>query len=174
MIKFLKKDHWSPYLVGALIGVLSWITFLFFNHQLGSTVAFQKFVGILYGIFDPKHIEKSNYYHNYFSQNVISWQQMLLIGLFLGTYISRKLSNSKRVEYVPVIWEKNFGKSKTKRYIGAFIGGFLLLFGARLSGGCTSGHVISGGMQLALSSWVFLAVVFPSAIVSAFIIYRKR
>jgi uncharacterized membrane protein YedE/YeeE len=32
------------------------------------------------------------------------------------------------------------------------------MFGARMAKGCTSGHGISGNMQLAKSSWLFSAV----------------
>ena len=31
---------WSPYLVGALIGVLSWLTFYFSNKPLGASTAY--------------------------------------------------------------------------------------------------------------------------------------
>ena len=50
--------------------------------------------------------------------------------------------------------------TSTSRYVDAFAGGFLLLFGARLAGGCTSGHIISGMTQLAVSSTIFAAAVF--------------
>lgn len=46
----------------------------------------------------------------------------------------------------------------------AFVGGFLLLFGARLAGGCTSGHIITGMTQLATASFLFAAVVFAVGI----------
>jgi uncharacterized membrane protein YedE/YeeE len=61
-----------------------------------------------------------------------------------------------------------------KRMIAAFIGGAILLFGARLAGGCTSGHGISGTMQLALSSWIFFPVMFITGIITARILFRKK
>jgi uncharacterized membrane protein YedE/YeeE len=61
-----------------------------------------------------------------------------------------------------------------KRLIWAFFGGFLLLFGARTAGGCTSGHVISGGMQLAASSMLFAFFVFASFLATGKMFYRKR
>ena len=51
--------------------------------------------------------------------------------------------------------------------IKLFIGGILLLFGARMAGGCTSGHMMSGVMQLSLSSIIFTVVLFPIAIIVA-------
>ncbi|MBL8052066.1 MAG: YeeE/YedE family protein, partial [Nitrospira sp.] len=61
-----------------------------------------------------------------------------------------------------------------KRLIWSFIGGFLLLFGARFGGGCTSGHMISGVSQLAVSSFVFSTALFPSAILTARWLYPER
>jgi uncharacterized membrane protein YedE/YeeE len=72
------------------------------------------------------------------------------------------------------MWAAVFGGSRKKRFIAAFFGGVLLLFGARLAGGCTSGHMISGMSQLALSSFVFGVCTFGAAILVAHILYRKR
>ena len=54
----------------------------------------------------------------------------------------------------------------------AFTGGLLLLFGARLAGGCTSGHVISGISQLTVGSFIFGIAIFASGIVTAKMLYR--
>jgi hypothetical protein len=48
--------------------------------------------------------------------------------------------------------------------IAAFLGGAIIMYGARLAGGCTGGHAISVGLQLALSSWIFLVVMFVSGL----------
>ena len=48
------------------------------------------------------------------------------------------------------------------------------MYGARLANGCTSGNGISGGLQLALSGWVFLTVMFPTGILTAFLLFRPR
>jgi uncharacterized membrane protein YedE/YeeE len=56
----------------------------------------------------------------------------------------------------------------------AFIGGVVIIFGARLADGCTSGHGISGVLQLAVSSWTFFIVMFASGIVTAFILFRRN
>jgi uncharacterized membrane protein YedE/YeeE len=48
------------------------------------------------------------------------------------------------------------------------------MFGARLAGGCASGHGISGSLQLALSGWVFFASVFVSGILTALMLFGKE
>jgi uncharacterized membrane protein YedE/YeeE len=45
-------------------------------------------------------------------------------------------------------------------------------FGARWAGGCTSGHGISGGLQLALSGWVAVMTFFASGIATAMLIFN--
>lgn len=60
-----------------------------------------------------------------------------------------------------------------RRQWTAFAGGFLLLFGARLAGGCTSGHVITGMTQLATASFLFAAAVFAVGIPVAMMTKRK-
>ncbi len=37
MHALLKAERWSPYTVGAGIGILSWITFYFMDKALGAT-----------------------------------------------------------------------------------------------------------------------------------------
>jgi len=73
---------------------------------------------------------------------------------------------------VPTLWARRFGASPAKRYAGAFFGGLLLMLGARVAGGCTSGHGISGSLQLALSGWVFFASIFASGLATAFLLYK--
>lgn len=60
------------------------------------------------------------------------------------------------------------------RFAAAAAGGFLLLFGARLAGGCTSGHILSGVSQLAISSIVFFIAAFGSAVVTAKLLYDRK
>ena len=75
---------------------------------------------------------------------------------------------------MPAMWAEKFGPSHAKRYASSFVGGMLLLFGARLAGGCTSGHMISGISQLALSSFLFGMATFGAAILMAKFLYRNR
>jgi uncharacterized membrane protein YedE/YeeE len=74
---------------------------------------------------------------------------------------------------LPKIWSDNYGDTPMKRYAVAFLGGFIVLYGARLAGGCTSGHMMSGMMQTALSGYIFAVGAFAAAIPTAMLIYRK-
>ena len=54
----------------------------------------------------------------------------------------------------------------------AFGGDAITTYGARLAGGCTSGHDISGALQLSVSSWIALACFFLAAVATAHLLYR--
>ena len=75
---------------------------------------------------------------------------------------------------MPELWRQNFGDTPIKRYLAAFAGGFIVLYGARLAGGCTSGHMMSGMMQTALSGYIFAAGAFAAAVPTALWLYRKE
>lgn len=96
---------------------------------------------------------------------------VFLGGLMLGSFSSALLAGSLRIETMHSNWRKRHGNSVAKRLIMAFFGGAILMYGARLAGGCTSGHAISGGLQLAVSSWVFLIVMFASGLAFSALVY---
>jgi uncharacterized membrane protein YedE/YeeE len=58
--------------------------------------------------------------------------------------------------------------------VGAFLGGALMMFGARVAKGCTSGHAISGNQQLAASSLVFSPVMAATAAAVAHLLFGKE
>ena len=60
------------------------------------------------------------------------------------------------------------------RYLAVFLGGALVLFGARLAGGCTSGHMMSGMMQTSVSGYLFAIAAFAVAVPTAIIIYGRK
>lgn len=101
------------------------------------------------------------------------WELIFLAGAFLAALVRSLLNGSFKIKAVYSVWEKSKGSSVNKRLIWAFIGGFILLFGARMAGGCTSGHILSGGMQLAISSLVFGVFVIGSFLLTGKLFYKK-
>lgn len=101
----------------------------------------------------------------------VGYGWMLVFGMAVGGFLSALLTGRLKWRAIPDMWEKNFGQHRGKRRAQAFIGGVLLLFGARLAGGCTSGHMISGISQLAVSSFVFGISIFVSGILVARALY---
>ena len=108
--------------------------------------------------------------------NPLNYSFIFVLAMLVGGAVSAWLrggigSGERRV---PELWRANFGDSAIKRYAAAFIGGFIVLYGARLAGGCTSGHMMSGMMQTALSGYLFAAGAFAAAVPTALMLYREE
>jgi len=128
----------------------------------------------------PEFAESNEYMAKYGEKTDwgVGYGWMLVFGMLFGGGVTALLFKSKQPEQdkgsMPKMWSDQFGNSTYKRNAAAFFGGVLLLFGARLAGGCTSGHMISGISQLALSSFIFGVVTFCAAILMAKYLYRAR
>lgn len=164
----LRQNSWNPYFVGIFIGILSWFSFWSADHALGITTAFEHTAGIVLKPLAPSLL--------YFSKKLpkIDWEWALVLGVFLGAFLSSKMSGDRPQSSVPPIWRRRFGDSVKKRMVGAFTGGFIMMYGARIAEGCTSGHGISGVLQFALASWVFVPVFGLAGIVTARLIYKAE
>jgi hypothetical protein len=169
----MKTHRWNPYLVGALIGVLSILTFTLADKPIGiSTGIAQASGACAMPVLGADGVAANTYWAK---KAVPAWDygSLFVLGSFFGAMVSALVSGSFKLESVPAIWRERFGSSVGKRFLAAFIGGAVLIFGARLADGCTSGHGISGSLQLAVSSWTFFIAMFISGIVTAFILFRS-
>ena len=165
------QERWSPYASGLLLGLLVWFSAASAHKMLGVSTTFVRAVGMLERTVVPTHVENNAYFAK--THVKLDWQFMLVIGIFFGAAVSAWLSRDMRWRIVPELWKARFGPHRWKRFLGAFVGGFLVLFGARLAGGCTSGHGISGSLQLAVSGWAFFAATFLAGVAVALSLYGK-
>jgi len=108
--------------------------------------------------------------------NPLNYSFIFVLAMMLGAGLSAWLRGGLGAEEqrVPAIWRANYGDTPMKRYAVAFLGGFIVLYGARLAGGCTSGHMMSGMMQTAVSGYVFAAGAFAAAIPVSIMMYRQE
>jgi len=114
--------------------------------------------------------------NNYFSkiEQPGQWEVLFLTGAFISGIVISLVRKEFKITLIHNNWEKYKGNSATKRILWSFIGGFILIFGARMAGGCTSGHILSGGMQLAVSSLVFAAFVFGGLLLTGKYFYKYK
>ncbi len=172
----LTMKSWSPYAVGAALGMLSWFAFATADSPLGITTAFENTAALAEKA-APGVEEANPYYAEKEAKGKppkVGWEWALVVGVFLGAFLSARLSGDRTTEAIPPLWRWRFGDSKALRFAGAFFAAGLMMFGARLAQGCTSGHGISGSLQLAVSSWVFVGVIFPVATATAFAVYGRE
>ncbi len=169
----LLRAAWNPYIVGTGIGVLSILVFLIVDKPLGMSTEVSKWSGWLASIFTGREVVMDNPYWAK-TKPAFGYSTIFLAFTFLGAFLSARLGGTFQWEKVPGVWRNRFGGSVVKRMVAAFIGGFIILFGARLAGGCTSGHGISGTLQLAVSGWVFFAVMFVTGVTTAKLMFRNK
>jgi uncharacterized membrane protein YedE/YeeE len=164
-----EMKRWSPYWVGIGNGILSWIAFVLSDKPIGVSTAYAQTSGMIEKAFQGRKVEEKDYYREYVPQ--ISWTWMLVVGLIVGAFVSAVTSGDFRLEWVPPLWESKFGYSPIIRWAAAFSGGVILGIGARWADGCTSGHGISGTLQLIISSWIAVICFFVGGVVVAHMIY---
>ena len=170
MMEFFTQVRWSPYIVGIGIGVLSWLTFLVSRKPIACSTTFAKLSGMLERFFRGRKAEERPYYQKL--NLVLDWQMMLVAGIVIGSSLAALLSGDFSWQWVPPDWETVFGASPQFRAFMALLGGVIIGFGSRWADGCTSGHGISGTLQLAVSSWISAVSFFIGGILTAHLIFR--
>jgi len=160
---------WTPYIAGIGIGVLSWFAFFLSDKPLGCSTSFSNTAGMIERLFRGKKTEEKEYYKK--NKLGIDWQWMLVAGIVVGVFLTTVLSGGFVIEWVPSVFGETFGSNPLLRWIVALIGGILIGLGARWAGGCTSGHGISGALQLAVSSWIAVVMFFIAGIATAMLLY---
>lgn len=167
-ISLWTMKRWSPYVVGVGIGILSWLAFLLSDKPLGVSTAYARTSGMIEQAFRGESVREKEYYQEYAPK--IDWEWMLVAGLFAGALLSARLSGDFRLEMVPPLWEETFGHHPIARWVVSLAGGMILGIGARWADGCTSGHGISGTLQLVVSSWVAVGCFFIGGVATALLI----
>lgn len=165
------EPAWSPYLVGALIGVLVLLTLSLAGKKVGASSAYADVAGMLGRVVAPRHIASLPFYRN--SKPMVGWTFVFVIGAIGGSFLAAWSGGEWNGHFLQDLWIARFGaESELLRVAVAFIGAACMAYGARMAGGCTSGHGISGTLQLAVGSWVAVICFFIGGIVTAMLMYR--
>ena len=167
--KSVEKGGWSPYLAGGLSGLVIIVSVLWTGKFFGASTSFVRSVGMLENYFDPERVAQLDYFVRYLPK--FDWQLLFVIGIFVGSLIASLSSNTFKWQGVPDMWAERFGTNPALRGIVAFIGGIIAMYGARLAGGCPSGHGLSGIIQLAVSGLIAMVFFFVGGIIMARLVY---
>lgn len=165
------QKAWSPYVAGVLIGLLQIPTFLLMDTALGASSSFVTVAAHIASVFDAR-IAETKYLASHMWGAKNWWQVAVVAGIALGAFVSMKLSGARRRTISPV-WARATGTyTLSARAPLAFVAGFIMLVGARIAGGCTSGHGISGIAQLSVGSTLAVAAMFAGGIATAMLLRR--
>jgi hypothetical protein len=151
--KFWAYKSWPPFVCGILLGSLQFLTITLLEKSLGASSAYSTVIGVL---FFTKKLKECNPYFAKFRVGLSNWLTVAhVVGAVCGGLLSSMLSDQ-------------YGKAQGVHIYNAVLGGFIMVFGARIAGGCTSGHGISGSSYQFLASLLVLISMFGSAILLGF------
>lgn len=128
-----KQNVWSPYVAGALTGLLltasTWVSGKF----AGVSTTFVRSAGMIEEVFTPDRVRSMDYFIK--EAPIIDWQWMFVFGIPFGALVAALVSGTFKWKALPDMWEERFGPSRLKRAGVAFAGGAIAMFGARLADG---------------------------------------
>jgi uncharacterized protein len=185
--------HWGWLTGGAALGAVFFIAVLAVK-PIGVSTQFVIFDAVIWdmvsndlitadenaksGYSSPNaYLNKSGGKYAKSARHPFNYSFVFVLAMILGGFLSfvlRKDRPDRSERAVPGVWRERFGDSHAKRYAWAFIGGLLSLYGSRLAGGCTSGHMMSGMMQTSISGYLFAAGAFLTAVPVSIMIYKKK
>lgn len=174
MSKIIFQEQWSWVVSGIAVGLI-FLMAVFLIKPIGVSTQFVILDGMVWDAVNDDIIVKDeaakkgysspNAYLNKsggkYAKNAaepVNYSFILVVSMLAGGLLAslfQSTQSSKESLHSPKVWREKFGNSLSKRFFAAFIGGFFVLFGARLAGGCTSGHMISGMMQTSISGYLF-------------------
>ncbi len=188
------SERYTPlpwYWGGFLLGIVFFAAVLLVK-PIGVSTQFVILDGIIWNAIDPDvvigdataesgysstnaYLNKSGGKYAKSVANPLNYGFVFVLAMLGGAFLSALPRDGVvgRERLMPGIWRANFGDSVARRFLVVFLAGFLVLFGARLAGGCTSGHMMSGMMQTALSGFLFSAGAFLAGIPVARLLFRK-
>lgn len=161
-----RPSRWA--VLGALFGLVSAAAIALYG-PIGVSGTYPRFIGAVLRRLAPAYAASNPYLVKMGS--LVTTETMLVVGLLIGGFLAAALGRGRAPALEPVHARET---TAARRYVDAFAGGFLILFGARLAGGCTSGHIISGITQLSMSGLLFGAAVFGAGIVTAKLLHGGR
>lgn len=170
------RQTWNPYLAGALAGLLLVLSVAAVGRFMGASTTFSRgaaFVEESVGVKTDRFAYFTEKGGKYGPGSLPNWQLLFVAGIVIGAFVSSVMSGTFEVKAVPDMWAARFGNSPAKRGVAAAVGGAILIIGARLAGGCPSGHGLSGLSQLAVSGFIALACFFVGGLITATLLYRR-
>ncbi len=151
--------NWAS--LGIIFGLVGAASILLFG-PIGVSGTYPRLIGEVARVVDPAYAASNPYLVKMGA--LLRPETFLVIGLLIGGFLG---STRDRVKAPKVELPHPGAETNARRYTEAFLAGFLILFGARLAGGCTSGLIISGMTQLSIAGFVFAAGVFATGIGTA-------
>jgi uncharacterized protein len=164
------KPYVHPYLGGTILGIVLFLAFLITGNGLGSSGATSRIDAALVDAVAPQHVDNTPYLLKMAGGDknpLDDWIVPVFFGALFGGFTSGFLGGRVKLETT-----RGPNISNRTRWLMAFLGGTIFLYGARLARGCTSGQALSGGATLAAGSWLLMFAIFGGAYALAYFVRK--
>jgi len=165
-----EKPYVNPYLGGMILGIVLFLAFFLTGNGLGSSGATSRIDALIVDSVSPSHVDNNPYLLKMAGGDknpLDDWIVPVFFGALLGGFASGLFNG--RLKFMTT---KGPNISNRTRWLIAFLGGVLFLYGARMARGCTSGQALSGGATLSAGSWVVMFAIFGGAYGLAYFVRR--
>lgn len=146
----------SPYLIGAAIGLLNICAFAAFRKGIGVSGAYENTAALTARRLAPDAVHVNAYVQARKEPPKFNWESWLVLGTVLGGMAAARTLGARDASWV----DDHPTAGPMRSPLASAAGGAMLMFGARMADGCTSGHALSGTAQGAGSSWLFTPLMF--------------
>lgn len=157
------RPYLNPYLAGVGLGLVLLGAFVFAGRGLGASGAFSAVVAHGAAAVAPGRAAAADPYAGYLGTGLLGdWLVLEMLGVLLGGFLSALMMGRFRVavDRGPAITDR----ARLRHAVG---GGVLMGLGAKIARGCTSGLALTGGAQLSVGAWIFIAAAFGAGYAAA-------
>lgn len=165
-----ERPYVHPYFGGMALGIVLFLAIFLTGNGLGSSGGTTRLVTFVQDQINPAHIDQTPYLLKLAGGDknpLDDWIIPVFFGALLGGFTSGKIFNRAKFETT-----KGPNISNQTRWLMAFLGGALFLYGARLARGCTSGQALTGGATLSVGSWAIMFAIFAGAYAFAYFVRK--
>lgn len=101
---------WSPYLVGALIGLLAVATLALAKHKVAASSAYAGIAGMVERLIAPSHVASLDYFCS--NKPALGWSIVFLLCTGLGSFVAASTGGELTGTYLPQLWTARFGADR--------------------------------------------------------------
>ncbi|NCB41854.1 MAG: hypothetical protein EOM59_04465 [Clostridia bacterium] len=164
IINIIFVEPWPWWMGGIVIGLLVPLMYYFANTAFGVSTGY----GNLVKLFIPN--TKNKWLNSETYKNIFNWRIFFIAGIILGAFLSARTSGMALVTTEMGLFTQAVPWSMFAKVVWFLFGGFLLGFGSRVAGGCTSGHSIHGIANFHLSSIVATLLFLTFGTITVFLV----
>lgn len=154
MLKDAILQPWPWYVVGPFIGLTVPLLLFLGGKGLGISGSFRHICSIALPRTKVPFLKNNDWKKE-------TWNLLFVLGIALGGFIATHLLSASPLDLLPDSY------STLPGMLQLLAGGFLVGFGARYAGGCTSGHAIMGLSTLQKASLVSVLAFFAGGLSAA-------